>query len=58
MVIAVPTPLVVQGDDEQIGAFEIFQEGLGVRGQGIRDQGIRTQGSGKPDPLSPDSLSP
>ena len=25
MVIAVPTPLVVQRDDEQVGAFEIFQ---------------------------------
>ncbi len=25
MVIAVPTPLVVQGDDEQVGLFEIFQ---------------------------------
>ncbi len=25
MVIAVPAPLVVQGHDEQVGAFEIFQ---------------------------------
>ena len=25
MVIAVPTPLVVQGDDEEVGMFEIFQ---------------------------------
>ena len=25
MVIAVPAPLVVQGDEEQVGAFEIFQ---------------------------------
>jgi len=25
MVIAVPMPLVVQGDDEQVGVFEIFQ---------------------------------
>ena len=25
MVVAVPTPLVVQGDDEQVGMFEIFQ---------------------------------
>ena len=25
MVIAVPMPLVVQGDDEQVGLFEIFQ---------------------------------
>src|SRR5260221_538933 len=28
MMIAVPTPLVVQGDDEQVGMFEIFQGGL------------------------------
>ena len=28
MVIAVPAPLVVQRDDEQVGAFEIFQGGL------------------------------
>ena len=28
MVIAVPTPLVVQGDDEQVGAVEIFQDCL------------------------------
>jgi hypothetical protein len=24
-VIAIPTPLVVQGDDEQVGVLEIFQ---------------------------------
>src|SRR5262245_4428854 len=26
MVIAVPTPLVVQGDDEQVGAFKLFED--------------------------------
>src|SRR5205814_3951210 len=28
MMIAVPTPLVVQRDEEQVGVFEIFQGGL------------------------------
>jgi hypothetical protein len=30
MMIAVPTPLVVQGDDEQVGGFERFQNSLAV----------------------------
>ena len=35
MVIAVPTPLVVQRDDEQVGAFEVLQGFLpGSRGGG------------------------
>ena len=28
MVIAIPMPVVVQGDEEQVGAFEIFQSCL------------------------------
>ena len=36
MVITVPAPLVVQGDDEEVGVFEIFQGLLsGNRGGGI-----------------------
>ena len=43
MVIAVPPPLVVQGDDEQVGAFEIFQRcSPGTRG--VEHNGI-TQGA-------------
>ena len=46
MVIAVPTPLVVQGDEEQVGVFEIFQGFLpGTRG--VEQNGI-TQGARHP----------
>ncbi len=30
MVISIPTSLVIQGDDEQVGLFEIFQSLLAV----------------------------
>src|SRR5690349_14290870 len=43
MVIAVPTPLVVQGNDEQVGAFEVFQGGL-PGNRGVKQNGI-TQGA-------------
>src|SRR5438105_464869 len=39
MVIAVPMPLVVQGDDEQVGAVEQFQGGLPGSG-GVEQNGI------------------
>ncbi len=39
MVIAVPTPLVVQWDDKQVGAFEIFQRLL-PGGGGIHRHGV------------------
>ena len=42
MVIAVPTPLVVQWDDEQVGLFEIFQGLLAVF---LTSEGI-AQGAG------------
>ena len=46
MVIAVPPPLVVQGDKEQVGAFEMFQGCLpGTRG--VEQNGI-TQGARHP----------
>ena len=45
MVITIPAPLVVQGDDEQVGAFEIFQGFLpGSRSGGFEQNGI-TQGA-------------
>ena len=43
MVIAVPPPLVVQGDEEQVGAFEIFQ-GCLPGNRGVEQNGI-TQGA-------------
>src|SRR6266567_3637216 len=46
VVIAVPAPLVVQGDEEQIGAFEVFQGGLPAR-CGVENHYI-TQGSRHP----------
>ncbi len=39
MVIAVPTPLVVKGDEEQVGAFEIFQD-FSPGNRGIHQNGI------------------
>src|SRR5688572_21081988 len=39
MVIAVPTPLIVQGNEEQIGALEIFQSGL-PGSRGVEQNGI------------------
>ena len=39
MVIAVPAPLVVQGDDEQVGSLEILQ-GLLAGGRGVEQHGI------------------
>src|SRR6202011_4502453 len=43
MVIAVPTPLVVQRDEEQVGVFEIFQ-GFSPGSSGIHHNGI-TEGA-------------
>ena len=43
MVIAVPAPLVIQGDDEQVGVFEIFQ-GFLPGSRGVEQNGI-TQGA-------------
>src|SRR5438128_850229 len=43
MVIAVPPPLVVQRDNEQVGAFERVEDGL-PRRRGIEQDGI-TQGA-------------
>ena len=45
MVVAIPPPLVVQGDDEEVGAFQIGKGGLAV-GRAIAQNGIaqgRTQ---------------
>src|SRR5436305_2114617 len=42
MVIAVPTPLVVQGDEEQVGAFEIL-EGCLPGNRGVQQNGITQQ---------------
>src|SRR5438876_12210041 len=39
MVIAIPTPVVVQGDEEQVSAFEVFQGGL-PDGCGVEENGI------------------
>ncbi len=39
MMIAVPTPLVVQRDDEQVGVFEIFQGPLSGS-RGVKQNGI------------------
>src|SRR5438477_8874988 len=39
LVIAVPAPLVVQGDEEQVGAFEIL-EGFLPGNRGIHQNGI------------------
>ena len=39
MVIAVPAPLVVQGDDEQVGVLEVLQ-GLLPGGCGVGHHGI------------------
>ena len=30
--VAIPAPLIVQGDDEQVGGFEMLQDGLGICG--------------------------
>ena len=43
MVIAVPAPVVIQGDHKQVGAFEIFQGYLTGRG-GVAQHGI-TEGA-------------
>src|SRR5689334_23331536 len=41
MVIAVPAPLVVQGNDEQIGMFEILQRFLpGSRPRSVEQNGL------------------
>src|ERR1041384_1387520 len=41
MVIAVPAPFVVQGNDEQIGMFEIFQRFLpGSRPRSVEQNGL------------------
>src|SRR5438034_6114776 len=39
MVIAVPTPLVVQGDEEQVGVFDIL-EGCLPGTRGVQQNGI------------------
>ena len=39
MVIAVPAPLIVQGDEEQVGVFEIFQ-GCLPRSRWVAQNGI------------------
>ena len=39
MVVAVPAPLVVQGDDEQVGPIEVL-EGLLAGGRGVEQHGI------------------
>jgi hypothetical protein len=39
MVIAVPAPLVIEGNDEQVGVFEVFQGRL-TRGGGVGQDGI------------------
>ena len=44
MVIAVPAPLVVQGDDEQVGVFEIFQGSACPEADGVEQNSI-TQGA-------------
>src|SRR5436189_5790493 len=46
MVIAVPTPLVVQGDEEQVGVFDILEGCLpgtrGVQQNGITQRATQT----------------
>ena len=46
MVVAVPAPLVVEGDDEQVGPIEVF-EGLLTGGRGVEQHGI-TEGAAEP----------
>ena len=43
MVIAIPMPLVIQGDDEQVGVFEIFQ-GFLPGSRGVQQNSV-TQGA-------------
>ena len=52
MVIAIPTPLLVQGDDEQIGAFQHFQGRLAVLAGRSSRCGLRCHAASHKEPVS------